>query len=167
IESGRISLRLDWYDVADLFHRVAQNLKQELESFSLITFIPDDMPLARFDFALMEHVMTNLLLNSLQHSSPGASLRMEAAHENNNLVLRVSDSGPGFPPESLPRLFDKFFRIEGSPAGGLGLGLSIVRGLVEVHKGKVSAKNLAGGGAQFTITIPSELPDMNNLNLSE
>lgn len=167
IESGRISLRLDWYDVADLFHRVAQNLKQELESFSLITFIPDDMPLARFDFALMEHVMTNLLLNSLQHSSPGASLRMEATHETNNLVLRVSDSGPGFPPESLPRLFDKFFRIEGSPAGGLGLGLSIVRGLVEVHKGKVSAKNLAGGGAQFTITIPSELPDMNNLNLAE
>ncbi len=167
IESGRISLRLDWYDVADLFHRVTQNLKQELEPFRLDTSVPDDMPPVRVDFALMEHVITNLLLNSLQHSSPGSLVRMKASHQNNNLVIMVSDSGPGFPPESLPRLFDKFFRIEGSPAGGLGLGLSIVRGLVEVHKGKVSAKNLAGGGAQFTVTIPSELPDMKNLKLTE
>lgn len=167
IESGRISLRLDWYDVTDLFHRVTRSLKQELEPFSLVTSIPDDMPLIRIDFALMEHVMINLLLNSLQHSPQGSVIRMEASHESNNLILKVSDNGPGFPPGSLSRLFDKFFRVEGSPAGGLGLGLSIVQGLVEVHRGRVTATNLAGGGARFTITLPSELPDMNNMNLSE
>ena len=83
------------------------------------------------------------------------------------MIIRVSDSGPGFPPEAIPRLFDKFFRVEGSLAGGLGLGLSIVKGLVDAHKGTVAVLNPAGGGAQFTITIPSKLPDMNHLNLKE
>jgi two-component system sensor histidine kinase KdpD len=166
IESGRILLRLDWHDVNDLFHRTTQSLKQELEPFRLVIVVPDDMPLVRIDFALMEHVLINLLLNSSQHSQPGSVLRLEAAYRSNNLILRVSDSGPGFPPEALPRLFDKFYRVEGSLAGGLGLGLSIVKGLVDVHKGTVAVKNHDSGGAQFTITIPSKLPDMNNINLT-
>lgn len=167
IESGRISLRLDWHDVNDLFHRATRSLKQELEPFRLVINIPDDMPLVRIDFALMEHVLINLLLNSTQHSRPGTTLNLEASYRRNNLIIRISDSGPGFPPEALPRLFDKFFRVEGSPAGGLGLGLSIVKGLVDVHEGTVSAKNSDDGGAQFIITIPSKLPDMNHLNLKE
>jgi two-component system sensor histidine kinase KdpD len=167
IESGRLSLRLDWHDVNDLFHRAAQGLRQELEPFRLVTVIPDDMPLVRIDFALMEHVLINLLLNSSQHSQPGSVLRLEASHNRNHLIIRVSDSGPGFPPEAMPRLFDKFFRVEGSLAGGLGLGLSIVKGLVDAHKGTVAVINPASGGAQFTITIPSKLPDMNHLNLKE
>ena len=167
IESGRISLRLDWYDVNDLFHRVTKNLKQELQQFRLITSIPDEMPLVRIDFALMEHVLINLLLNSSQHSPPGSDLKLAASHENGNLVIRVSDSGPGFPEKSLPHLFDKFFRVEGSPAGGLGLGLSIVKGIVDVHKGTVTAENIETGGAMFTVAIPSGLPDMNHLDLAK
>jgi two-component system sensor histidine kinase KdpD len=167
IESGRISLRLDWHDVNDLFHRATRSLKQELEPLRLVVVVPDDMPLVRIDFVLMEHVLINLLLNSSQHSRPGTELRLEASYRRNNLILRISDSGPGFPPEALPRLFDKFFRVEGTLAGGLGLGLSIVKGLVDVHKGTVTARNSDSGGAQFTITIPSRLPDMNNLKLKE
>lgn len=167
IESGRLSLRLDWHDVNDLFNRATQCLRQELEPFRLVTKIPDDMPLVRIDFALMEHVLINLLLNSSQHCRPGSVLKIEASHNRNHLIIRVSDSGPGFPPEALPRLFDKFFRVEGSPAGGLGLGLSIVKGLVDAHKGTVAVINPDSGGAQFTITIPSKLPEMNHLNLAE
>jgi len=167
IESGRISLRLDWHDVNDLFHRAARSLKQELEPFRLVIAVPDDMPLVRIDFALMEHVLINLLLNSTQHSLPGTTLNLEASYRRNNLIINISDNGPGFPPEALPRLFDKFYRVEGSPAGGLGLGLSIVKGLVDVHKGTVAAGNNESGGARFTITIPSRLPEMNQLNLTE
>jgi two-component system sensor histidine kinase KdpD len=167
IESGRISLRLDWYDVNDLFHRVTQSLKQELQPYRLVTSVPDEMPLVRIDFALMEHVLINLLLNSSQHSKQGSDLKLEASHENGELIIRVSDSGPGFPGKSLPHLFDKFFRVEGSPAGGLGLGLSIVKGIVDVHKGTVKAENLETGGAMFTVAIPSELPQMNQIDLSK
>ncbi|MBK7733413.1 MAG: hypothetical protein IPI37_11780 [Bacteroidales bacterium] len=127
IESGRISLRLDWHDVTDLFQRVTLSLKQELAQFHVIMSIPEDMPLVRIDFSLVELILNNLLLNATQHSPPGSAIKTEASYENKGLVIRVSDSGPGFPPASLPRLFDKFFRVEGSPAGGLGLGLSIVR----------------------------------------
>jgi two-component system sensor histidine kinase KdpD len=125
------------------------------------------MPLVRIDFTLMEHVLINLLLNSSQHSPQGSDLKLEASHENGNLIFRVSDSGPGFPVKSLPHLFDKFFRVEGSPAGGLGLGLSIVKGIVDVHKGTVKAENLETGGAMFTVAIPSELPDINHLDLAK
>jgi len=165
IESGRINLRLDWYDVNDLFNRVLKNLKQELELFRIVASIPDDMPLVRIDFALMEHLLINLLLNASRHSPQGSVVKLEAAYENGNFILSVSDKGPGFPGESLPRLFDKFFRVEGSPAGGLGLGLSIVKGIADVHKGTVAVRNLESGGAMFTVTIPSELPDMNHSDL--
>jgi len=167
IESGRISLRLDWHDVTDLFQRVTLSLKQELAQFHVIMSIPEDMPLVRIDFSLVELILNNLLLNATQHSPPGSAIKTEASYENKGLVIRVSDSGPGFPPASLPRLFDKFFRVEGSPAGGLGLGLSIVRGLVDAHRGTVSVSNIREGGAIFTVTIPSEIPDINQLNLAE
>jgi two-component system sensor histidine kinase KdpD len=167
IESGRVSLRLDWHDVTDLFNRVTQNLKQELEPFRLITTIPEDMPLVRIDFTLMEHILINLLLNSSQNSPAGSTLNLEASYDSKSLIMKVSDNGPGFPDGSLDHLFNKFFRVEGSPVGGLGLGLSIVKGLVDVHKGTVSAENLTTGGAMFTITIPSEMPDMNQINLTE
>jgi two-component system, OmpR family, sensor histidine kinase KdpD len=62
-------------------------------------------------------------------------------------------------------VFEKFFRVNNSRTGGLGLGLSIVKGLVEAHKGKVKVENLNAGGAKFTVSIPSDIPDMKELKL--
>ena len=104
IESGRISLRLDWHDVTDLFQRVTLSLKQELAQFHVIMSIPEDMPLVRIDFSLVELILNNLLLNATQHSPPGSAIKTEASYENKGLVIRVSDSVPGFPPASLPAL---------------------------------------------------------------
>jgi two-component system sensor histidine kinase KdpD len=75
-------------------------------------------------------------------------------------VFVVEDNGPGFPPELLDRVFNKFFRVDNSRAGGLGLGLSIVKGLVEAHGGTVSVGNIQQGGARFSIKIPTEIPDL-------
>ena len=77
--------------------------------------------------------------------------------------MQVTDSGPGLPEEDLPKVFSKFYRAEGSLAGGLGLGLSIVRGFVEAHNGQVTAENIADGGARFSLQIPSENPVIENL----
>ena len=167
LESGKISLRTDWCDVNDLVNKVTQNLKQELEQFNLSTVIPEDMPLVRIDFGLMEHVLYNLLLNSCQHSSSLREIRLKASYESGNFILVVSDSGPGFPPEALPNVFDKFFRVDGTKSGGLGLGLSIVKGLVESHNGTVRVENGLNGGAEFTVTIPSDIPDMEDLKMVE
>lgn len=167
LESGKIYLRPDWCDVNDLVNKVTQNLKLELEQFNLTTVIPEDMPLVKIDFGLMEHVLYNLLLNSCQYSSGSMEIRLEASYAKGNFILVVSDSGPGFPPEVLPIVFDKFFRVDGTKSGGLGLGLSIVRGLVEAHKGSVKVENGLNGGALFAISIPSDMPDMEELKLTE
>jgi len=165
LESGKISVHSDWYDINDLINKVSQNLMEELKQFNLITIIPDELPLVKLDFGLMEQVLYNLLLNACQYSPVSSDIRLKASYEQGNFTLKVSDSGPGFPDETLPKVFDKFFRVEDSGTGGLGLGLSIVKGIIEAHKGTVKVGNLAEGGAEFTIMIPSEIPEMNGLKL--
>ena len=148
-------------------NKVCQNLKPELDRFNFKVTIPEDMPLVRIDFGLMEHVLYNLMLNTCQHSPASADIDLHAAYDNGDFILKVTDNGPGFPPHLLPNVFDKFFRVDGSRAGGLGLGLSIVKGLVEAHSGTVRVENNPGGGAVFTVTIPSEVPDMHELTQVE
>lgn len=165
LESGKISVRPDWCEINDLINKVSYNLEQELDKFNLIKVIPDDLPLIRIDFGLMEQVLYNLLLNSCQHSPPGSDIRIEASYIKGDFILKVSDKGPGFPEELLPRVFNKFFRVDDSKPGGLGLGLSIVKGIIDAHKGSVQVKNIAAGGAEFTIIIPSEEPEIDKLKL--
>ena len=79
---------------------------------------------------------------------------MSAQLANDRLELSVADHGPGIPPEWLPRIFDKFFRAPTAPAGGSGLGLTIVKGFVEAHGGTITATNRPGGGARFALFFP-------------
>jgi K+-sensing histidine kinase KdpD len=167
LESGKMSVRLDWCDITDLVNKVTQNLTQELEQFQFETVIPPEMPLIKLDFGLMEQVLYNLLLNSCQYSPASTVIRLEASYSNGFLVLQVADKGPGFPSETLSKVFDKFFKVDDSKTGGLGLGLSIVKGLIEAHKGTVQVENLHEGGAGFTLIIPSEIPDMQKIRSEE
>ena len=165
LESGKISLHPDWCDINDLINKVYKNLKQELDQHNFITIIPDELPLVKLDFGLMEQALYNILLNSCQYSPPGSDIRFEASYNEGNLLLQISDNGPGFPEQALPKVFNKFFRVEDSKTGGLGLGLSIVKGIVESHKGFTTIENLDYRGAKFSIIIPSEVPDINVLKL--
>ena len=96
----------------------------------------------------------NLLLNAALHTPPGTRVQISAEAGPQEIALTVADNGPGLPPESLPHLFDKFYRAPGAAAGGSGLGLSIVKGFVDAHGGQVSAQNRPGGGAEFTVRLP-------------
>jgi len=69
-------------------------------------------------------------------------------------LIKIEDDGPGFPAESLPFIFEKFYRLPKSKTGGVGLGLSIARGFVDAHGGTITAENRAGGGARFVIRLP-------------
>lgn len=155
LESGRMSIRLDWYDVNDLLNIVVGELKEELKPFRLSINIQDEMPLVRFDFGLMEQVLYNLLLNACQHAPLRSSIRINVRHNSGMLIIEVLDRGSGFPEGTLNSLFDKFYRVSGSKTGGLGLGLSIVKGFVDAHKGTVSVGNRKNGGAKFTVKIPT------------
>jgi two-component system sensor histidine kinase KdpD len=121
------------------------------------------MPLVKLDFGLMEQALYNLVQNACQYAPPSTNIRVKAYYDHENLHLEVMDRGPGFPPDALPHLFNKFYRVEGTKPGGSGLGLSIVKGFVEAHKGKVTAENRKNGGALFIITIPSEIPEIDSI----
>jgi two-component system sensor histidine kinase KdpD len=160
LESGRITLRLDWCDIHDLINKVSENLKDELKPFRLHVVIPDDMPFVKIDFGLMEQVLYNLIYNATQYASISANLRVKAFYDNGIMTLQVMDRGPGFPRKEISLIFNKFYRVEGSIAGGTGLGLSIAKGFVEAHKGTIIVENRQNGGAKFTIKIPTEIPQI-------
>jgi two-component system sensor histidine kinase KdpD len=157
LESGRLSVRLDWYDINDLVNKLSEDLNDELKPFALLVSVPDDMPLVRIDYGLMEQVLYNILINACHQAPVASNISLETGHSEGELAIRIMDRGPGFPEEALNNVFQKFFRVAGSKTGGLGLGLSIVKGFVEAHKGTVSVENRKDGGAAFTIRVPSEL----------
>lgn len=163
LESGKISVKYDWCDVNDLLNRITVTLSQQLEQFSLNSSVPADMPLVRLDFVLMEQVIYNLILNATQHTPSGSAIYFSAGYSENMLKIIISDSGSGFTRDQLKKIFTKFYRVDSSHAGGLGLGLSIVKGLVEAHKGTITVENSSEGGAVFTILIPTDIPDMEKI----
>ncbi len=101
-------------------------------------------------------VLGNLVGNALRHTPNGGRVVLSAARSNDDLLLRVQDSGPGIPVEDLPYIFDRFYRGDKARQsdGASGLGLAIARSLVEAHGGRITAANAPGGGALFTIALP-------------
>jgi len=163
LESGHLTIKQDWHDFNDLVNKLLNDLKDELESFSVYVDIPESLPLIRIDFGLMEQILYNLVYNCSQQAPVASEIRIKADYADGLLIIRVIDNGPGFPPSDLGNVFNKFFRADNKSPGGLGLGLSIVKGFTEAHNGKVMAENKPGGGAVVTITIPTDIPDMTEI----
>jgi two-component system, OmpR family, sensor histidine kinase KdpD len=165
LESGRIKPNPDWCDAHDLSAKVVDDLKDELAPFNLEINIPENMPLVRVDIGLMEQVLHNLVLNSTQYATPGTTIRIKMYYDKPSFIMQIMDRGPGFPPNELLNVFDKFYRLEKNFPGGLGLGLSIVKGFVDAHNGTVTAENRQNGGAVITVRIPSEIHNINDVSL--
>ncbi len=156
LESGRITPKPDWCDAHDLINKVTDNLKEELSSFRLVVVIPDDLPLVKIDFGLVEQSLYNLVFNACQYAPVGTKIIVKAFIDSERLILQIIDKGPGIPEESIPLLFNKFYRVDNSIAGGTGLGLSIVKGFTEAQGGNVYVENRSSGGSRFTIKLPAE-----------
>ncbi|MCX6897480.1 MAG: sensor histidine kinase KdpD [Verrucomicrobia bacterium] len=156
IETGRLPLNPEWFDVADLFQSAGERVKNEVASERIQISVPADMPRVRLDFLMMEQALANLLTNAAAYSPAGSPIRMSAQLNDGTLVLRVTDHGIGLEPGEENKVFQKFYRGAKSKAGGTGLGLSIVQGFVRAHRGEVSAENNPAGGATFTIRLPVE-----------
>jgi two-component system, OmpR family, sensor histidine kinase KdpD len=157
LESGHIKPHPDWYDVHDLANVVIKSLDQELVQFKLSVVIPADMPLVFIDFGIAEQIIHNLILNATQNSSAGSGIRLKFFIDNQLLTIQVMDRGTGIPEGELQSVFNKFHRSDKSKTGGLGLGLSIVKGFVEALNGNISVQNRQNGGALFTIKLPVKI----------
>lgn len=156
LESGALRPKLDWCDPHDLVNAARDGVQDSLDGHPLEVSVPADMPLFRADFALMEQVIANLLLNAALHTPPGTPIFLAAGVDGarQKVFITVADRGPGLPPTMHDRLFKKFQRGDAARAGGLGLGLSIIRGFVVAQGGDVVAGENPGGGAVFTVYLP-------------
>ena len=156
LESGTLKPHLDWCDAHDLVNAALEGTRDALAGHPLDSVVPDDMPPIRADFALMEQALANLLLNAARHTPDGTPVFLTAGveHGGTRAFFTVADRGPGFPLEMRERLFKKFERGDAARAGGLGLGLSIVRGFVVAQGGDIMVGENPGGGAVFTIYLP-------------
>lgn len=156
LESGALQPKLDWCDAHDLVNAALDGVRDSLAAHPLEIAIPDDMPLFRADTALMEQVIANLLLNAAHHTPAHTPVFLTAGLEQDRsrVFFTVADRGPGLPPAMRDSLFKKFQRGEAARAGGLGLGLSIIRGFVVAQGGEIVAGENPGGGAVFTIYLP-------------
>jgi two-component system phosphate regulon sensor histidine kinase PhoR len=111
------------------------------------------------DRRALEQVLVNLLDNALKYGSPGSRVRITARVEDGKIRLDVTDEGPGIDPQHLPRLFERFYRVDAGRSrelGGTGLGLAIVKNLMEAMGGAVSVESATGAGSTFSLTLPTE-----------
>ncbi|AZZ37358.1 two-component sensor histidine kinase [Bdellovibrio sp. qaytius] len=154
LNSGVLSLKLEWHDVNDLFSVVVKKLEKPLSAHKLKVQFLENVVLLKIDFRLMEHALANIILNAALYTPAGTLINVGLKKLADEFVITIEDNGPGIPESSLTKVFDKFYRVPGSPTGGTGLGLSIVKSIVELHNGSIEVENNHPNGAKFQITLP-------------
>lgn len=162
LEGGGEKIERGLVAVDDLFRRVVDRHLPDIRKKDITTHVevsPGTPPLIGSAHRL-EQALQNLAANALRHMPDGGTLTLGAASRNGHVAVTVRDTGPGIPPEHLPHIFDRFYKVDGARAGstipsGSGLGLSIVQAIVASHGGTVAAANAEEGGAEFTMLIPA------------
>ncbi len=164
IEGGALRPEKEWYPIDELLHDVLDRLQIPLRQRRVSLDVPYNLPPVQLDYLMIDQVLTNLVENALRYTPPGSPLEIAVRASATEVLISFADRGPGIPPGDLERIFDKFYRVldRARDAAGSGLGLSVCRGLVEAHGGRIWAKNRPEGGALFCFTLPlhpRESPD--------
>jgi two-component system sensor histidine kinase KdpD len=155
IESGAIILNHEPGDIQDVIGTTLEQLGGRVAEHEIKVNVPDDFPLVPMDFTLIVQVVVNLLDNAVKYSPKGSLIEVSALLVDDNVRLQIADRGVGVPPEDLPRIFDKFYRVQRPESvSGTGLGLSISKGIVEAHHGNIYARARAGGGTVVIVELP-------------
>jgi signal transduction histidine kinase len=155
-ETGTMKLALEQVNLAELIHEVTDLYEHVAEEakVGVMTHVPQDMTL-RADRVRLRQVVANLVDNAIKYTSSGGRVEIEADRGERQAILLVRDTGVGIPIEELPRIWDRLYRGDKSRSQrGLGLGLSLVRAVVQAHQGRVEASANPGGGSIFTLYLP-------------
>jgi signal transduction histidine kinase len=159
VEAGALQPQRKTVRLAALVDEVLAVLTPEFERADVepCNAIPYDLPPIEADPDMLTRVFSNLCDNALHHTPHGGTVTVEADQHPTELLVSVTDTGEGIPPEALSRIFERFFRVDSSrqsSTGGSGLGLAIVRAIIEAHGGTVWAENVSGAGARIAFTLP-------------
>ena len=158
IEAGQLSIERRIVDpvllavqAAQMFERLAQE-----QGITLYLDLPEHLPRVHADAERLLQALGNLLGNALKFTPSGGRVGLHGAADGENVVLSVTDTGPGVPLEHVPYIFDRYWHSRRTAKKrGTGLGLAIVKGIVDAHNGKVWVESIVGGGSRFSISLPS------------
>lgn len=158
LESGNVEPEFHACDIGYLAISIEESLEARLRSRNLEFKLENSTTRkARGDEYLLEQVLYNLVDNAIKYTPEGGSITVRAYEQADTICLEVEDTGIGIPAESLPRVFERFYRVDRARSremGGTGLGLSIVKHAMETHGGKLDVQSVVGKGTKFTLSLP-------------
>jgi len=169
LESGGLTVNRDWESLEEVIGSVIGRVDESVGRHHLLTNVPSNVPLLNMDATLVEQVLVNLVDNALKYSGSDGPIEIGVAVDQGREVLvSVVDHGRGISESELTRVFDKFYRTREHVGSGLGLGLTIARGIVQAHGGRMWASMTPGGGLtmQFTLPLGGRAPEMPEAELS-
>ena len=133
-------------------------MSSHIKKIQIINNVTEDMP-AGIDAVLLEQAVVNILDNAIKYSNEQGRIEIEAKLLNHDIVINITDYGIGISKEHLPRLFERFYRVDKARSrkmGGTGLGLAIVKHIIQAHNGTVSAISTPGKGSTFILQLPQQ-----------
>lgn len=167
LESGAMKLEKDWYQVSEILEWAEKELGAVTRDHKLRVLMPSDMPDIFVDRIRVGQVLVNLCENAARYSSKGRQITIEAELAGDSVVISVGDEGEGISPRKLDKVFDRFYRVDSNnnPKAGIGLGLSICRGIVEAHCGEIWVESKVGKGSKFSFSLPIGEKESSRLRL--
>jgi len=158
LDASEISLNLTEVMLHGVLKEVCED-KRPLAGDHALILACDRQTSVKGDWTLLRIALSNLIDNALKYSPPKSSVEISVTCDGDNAVIRVSDRGPGISPEDQPHIFEKFYRsAKTSQVHGAGLGLFIVKRIVDLHDGNISIDSQPGAGATFTVELPLRSP---------
>jgi two-component system sensor histidine kinase ResE len=160
LESGIADLEMSEVDVETLLQNIVEKFTPQAKraNVELKLNIPAGLPMVVGDGDRLAQVFTNLVDNALKFTSEGGGVTLSVKEVGSEMELSIADTGSGVPKEALPRLFDRFYQVDQSRAGGekhgTGLGLAIAKEIVQAHGGRIGVRSQAGQGTVFVIHLP-------------
>jgi signal transduction histidine kinase len=158
-EAGQLPLMREPVELYEPILNALDAIRPQADSreLTLDARLPEQLPEALVDASRLGQILRNLLRNAVTHTPPGGLINVHASADTRAVTIAVQDTGHGIEPEHLPHIFDRFYRADPARArdtGGSGLGLAVVKNLVEAHGGTISVSSIVNRGTTFTFTLP-------------
>ncbi len=159
IESGKVHLSLKQGGIIKFLRSIIFSFESmaERENISLNTSFPEELDSAFYDKDKLEKIVTNILSNAFKYTSENGSVTVTIDHNSNFLTFEIIDTGKGINKEDVKRIFERFYRVEGSEEKGSGIGLALTKELIELHNGKISVNSTKHKGTTFKVRLPITL----------
>ncbi|HXX67839.1 MAG TPA: DUF4118 domain-containing protein [Polyangiaceae bacterium] len=156
LEAGALTARKEWQPLEEVVGVALNRLEEPLGGRPIRVEIAPDAAIVPFDATLLEQVLLNLVENATRYTPEGSPIDIRATRVEGGVQVEVADRGPGVPAGREEEIFQKFRRAGSPHEGGMGLGLTICRGIITVHGGRIWCENRPGGGATFRFVLPRE-----------